>query len=89
MYVDWRLSGIQAVQTLSRLNRTHPFKEDTFILGFVNDRNEIQEAFKTFYGGAEIGEEVDPNRTYRITGELDSCGIYAIGDDELVSDVYF
>lgn len=89
MYVDRRLSGIQAVQTLSRLNRTHPFKEDTFILDFVNDRSEIQEAFKTYYEGAEIGEEVDPNRMYQIKGELDSSGIYALADIELFCDVYF
>jgi type I restriction enzyme, R subunit len=89
MYVDRRLAGIQAVQTLSRLNRTHPFKEDTFILDFVNDRSEVQEAFKTYYEGAEIGEEVDPNRMYQIKGELDSSGIYALRDVELFSDVYF
>lgn len=89
MYVDRRLTGIQAVQTLSRLNRTHPFKEDTFILDFVNDRNEIQEAFKTYYEGAEIEEEVDPNRMYQIKGELDSSGIYTLTDIELFSDIYF
>ena len=89
MYVDRRLSGIQAVQTLSRLNRTHPFKEDTFILDFVNDREEIQEAFKTYYEGAEIGEEVDPSRMYQIKGELDSSGIYALSDVDLFSEIYF
>ncbi|WP_062228589.1 type I restriction endonuclease subunit R [Aureimonas frigidaquae] len=89
MYVDRRLSGIQAVQTLSRLNRTHPFKEDTFILDFVNDRNEIQEAFKTYYEGAEIGEEVDPNRMYQIKGELDSSGIYTLSDVDIFSEIYF
>lgn len=89
MYVDRRLSGIQAVQTLSRLNRTHPFKEDTFILDFVNDRTEIQEAFKTYYEGAEIGEEVDPNRMYQIKVELDSSGIYTLSDVDLFSEVYF
>lgn len=89
MYVDRRLSGIQAVQTLSRLNRTHPFKEDTFILDFVNDRTEIQEAFKTYYEGAEIGEEVDPNRMYQIKGELDASGIYALSDVDLFSEIYF
>jgi len=89
MYVDRRLSGIQAVQTLSRLNRTHPFKEDTFILDFVNDRSEIQNAFKTYYEGAEIGEEVDPNRMYQIKGELDSSGIYDLNEIELFSGVYF
>ena len=60
MYVDKRLAGIQAVQTLSRLNRIHPRKEDTFVLDFVNDREEIREAFKPYYEGAEMGEEVDP-----------------------------
>jgi type I restriction enzyme R subunit len=54
MYVDKRLAGIQAVQTLSRLNRIHPLKEDTFVLDFVNDRDEIREAFKTYYEGAEM-----------------------------------
>jgi len=89
MYVDRRLAGIQAVQTLSRLNRIHPFKEDTFILDFVNDRHEIQEAFKTYYDGAEIGEEVDPGRMYQIKGELDSSGFYSFADVELFSEVYF
>ena len=52
MYVDKRLAGIQAVQTLSRLNRTHPLKEDTFVLDFVHDREEIRDAFKVYYEGA-------------------------------------
>ena len=68
MFVDKRLAGIQAVQTLSRLNRIHPLKEDTFVLDFVNDREEIREAFKTYYEGAEMGEEVDPARMYADQG---------------------
>ena len=76
MYVDKRLSGIQAVQTLSRLNRTHPLKEDTFVLDFVNKPEEIQEAFKQYYDGAVMGEEVDPDRLYELKGELDASGIY-------------
>src|SRR5260370_41779440 len=75
MYVDRRLFGIQAVQTLSRLNRTHPLKEDTFILDFVNHRQEIQAAFKQYYEGAEMGEEVEPARMYEIRAELDASGI--------------
>ena len=89
MYVDKRLAGIQAVQTLSRLNRIHPLKEDTFVLDFVNDRNEIREAFKTYYEGAEMGEEVDPARMYLIKGELDSSGIYLDEEVERFSAVYF
>jgi type I restriction enzyme, R subunit len=89
MYVDRRLAGIQAVQTLSRLNRIHPLKEDTFILDFVNDREEIREAFKTYFEGAEIGEEVDPARMYDIKSELDDDGIYTATDIEQFSAVYF
>ena len=89
IYVDRRLAGIQAVQTLSRLNRIHPLKEDTFVLDFVNDRDEIREAFKMYFEGAELGEEVDPARMYEIKGELDSEGIYTVADIERFSAVYF
>ena len=76
MYVDKRLSGIQAVQTLSRLNRIHPLKDDTFVLDFVNKPEEIQEAFKQYYDGAVMGEEVDADRLYELQAELDASGIY-------------
>ena len=89
MFVDKRLAGIQAVQTLSRLNRVHPLKEDTFVLDFVNDREEIREAFKTYYEGAEMGKEVDPVRMYAIKGELDASGIYLDEEAERFSAVYF
>ena len=89
MFVDKRLAGIQAVQTLSRLNRVHPLKEDTFVLDFVNEREEIREAFKTYYEGAEMGEEVDPARMYAIKGELDASGIYLDEEVERFSAVYF
>ena len=89
MFVDKRLAGIQAVQTLSRLNRIHPLKEDTFVLDFVNDREEIREAFKAYYEGSEMGEEVDPARMYVIKGELDASGIYLDEEVERFSAVYF
>ena len=89
MFVDKRLAGIQAVQTLSRLNRVHPLKEDTFVLDFVNDRKEIQEAFKAYYEGAEMGEEVDPARMYIIKGELDASGTYLDEEVERFCAVYF
>ena len=89
MYVDKRLAGIQAVQTLSRLNRVHPRKEDTFVLDFVNDREEIQEAFKTYYEGAEMGEAVDPARMYAVKGELDASGVYLDEEVERFGAVYF
>lgn len=89
MYVDKRLAGIQAVQTLSRLNRTHPLKEDTFVLDFVNDREEIQKAFKTYYEGAEMGEEVDPARMYQLESELAAAGIYLAEEVERFTAIYF
>ncbi|MBI4553897.1 MAG: type I restriction endonuclease subunit R [Candidatus Latescibacteria bacterium] len=89
MYVDKRLAGIQAVQTLSRLNRTHPLKEDTFVLDFVNDREEIREAFKAYYEGAKMGEEVDPARLYQLKAELDASGIYLAEEVQRFCEVYF
>ncbi|WFF42001.1 type I restriction endonuclease subunit R [Salinicola endophyticus] len=76
MYVDKRLAGIQAVQTLSRLNRTHPLKDDTFVLDFVNEPDEIREAFRQYYDGAVMGEQVDPDKLYEVKAELDASGIY-------------
>ena len=89
MFVDKRLAGIQAVQTLSRMNRTHPLKEDTFVLDFFNDRDEIRDAFKMYYEGAEMGDEVDPTRMYAIKGELDASGIYLNEEVEGFCAVYF
>ena len=89
MYVDKRLAGLQAVQTLSRLNRTHPLKEDTFILDFVNDPDEIREEFKVYYDGAKMGEEVEPDRLYEIKGELDESGIYRQEEVEEFCRVFF
>lgn len=89
MYVDKRLAGIQAVQTLSRLNRMHPLKEDTFVLDFVNSPEEIREAFKQYFEGAEMGEEAEPNRMYAIKAELDASGIYLAEEVERFIAVYF
>lgn len=89
MYVDKRLAGIQAVQTLSRLNRIHPLKEDTFVLDFVNDREEIRKAFKTYYEGVKMGEHVDPAHMYQLKGELEAAGIYLAEEVARFCDVYF
>jgi type I restriction enzyme R subunit len=89
MYVDKRLAGIQAVQTLSRLNRTHPLKDDTFVLDFVNDPDEIQEAFHQYYDGSVMGEEVDPDRLYVVKGELDESGIYLQSEVDAFSRIFF
>jgi len=89
MYVDKRLAGIQAVQTLSRLNRTHPLKDNTFVLDFVNDPEEIQEAFRQYYEGSVMGEKVDPDRLYEVKAELDESGIYLHSEVNDFSRVFF
>lgn len=74
MYVDKKLTGISAVQTLSRLNRIHPDKEDTFVLDFVNDAEEIREAFKPYYEET-TSVPTDPNILYHLQQKLMSAGI--------------
>jgi type I restriction enzyme, R subunit len=76
MYVDRRPAGIQAVQTVSRLNRAHPGKDTTYILDFVNSAEEILAAFKTFYETAELEGVTDPNLVYDLRAKLDVSGHY-------------
>jgi len=76
MYVDKRLAGIQAVQTLSRLNRAHPGKDTTYVLDFVNDPAEVLAAFKTYYATAELSETTDPNLVFNLRAKLDAAGHY-------------
>ena len=76
MYVDKRLAGIQAVQTLSRLNRAHPGKDTTYVLDFVNDAEEVLAAFKTYYATAELADVTDPNLVFNLRAKLDAAGHY-------------
>jgi type I restriction enzyme R subunit len=76
MYVDKMLGGIQAVQTLSRLNRAHPGKDTTYVLDFVNDAGDILEAFKTYYETAELEATTDPHLVYDLRAKLDATGFY-------------
>lgn len=77
MYVDKRLAGIQAVQTLSRLNRCHPGKDKTYVLDFVNDPDEILSAFKTYFTTAELSDATDPNIILNLkVAKLDGLGFY-------------
>lgn len=76
MYVDKMLGGIQAVQTLSRLNRAHPGKDTTYILDFVNDAGEVLKAFKTYYETAELEATTDPHHVYDLRAKLDAAGYY-------------
>ena len=86
MYVDKILSGIKAVQTLSRLNRAHPQKHDVFVLDFVNDADTIQTAFADYYRTTILSEETDPNTLHDLKAALDGYQVYTGADiDQLVT----
>ncbi len=89
MYVDKPLSGIKAVQTLSRLNRTSPGKEDTFVLDFVNDPEEIQNAFQPYYEVTGLREVTDPNILYDLQYELNAMQVYRSTEVNQVSELEF
>ena len=89
MFVDKKLDGVKAVQTLSRLNRIYPGKEDTFILDFVNTAEEIQKAFVPFYEGTILKKETDPDIIYQMKQTLDQFGIYGEQEVENVSRLFY
>ena len=76
MYVDKVLSGIKAVQTLSRLNRSYPGKRDTFVLDFANDADTIRASFEDYYRTTILSDETDPNKLHDLKGALDSLQVY-------------
>lgn len=77
MYVDKTLSGIRAVQTLSRLNRARQKKHDVFVLDFLNDADGIQESFADFYRTTILAEETDPNKLHDLQADLDGAQVYS------------
>ena len=86
MYVDKILSGIKAVQTLSRLNRAHPQKHDVFVLDFMNDADTIKESFADYYRTTILSEETDPNKLHDLMASLDGYQVYALSQvDQLVA----
>jgi type I restriction enzyme R subunit len=87
MYVDKMLGGIQAVQTLSRLNRAFPGKDTTYILDFVNEPADVLKAFKTYYETAELEATTDPNLVYDLRAKLDASGHYDAFEVERVAKV--
>ena len=85
MYVDKHLSGIRAVQTLSRLNRFHPKKSDTFVLDFLNSTEVIQESFGDYYRTTILSDETDPDKLHDLKGGLDQAQVYSQEEiDDLV-----
>lgn len=89
MFVDKKLDGIKAVQTLSRLNRTCKGKEDTFVLDFVNDAEDIREAFQVYYEVTGLDETTDPNLLYDLQRELDASQVYIEEEVEEVARLEF
>lgn len=88
MYVDKKLSGIAAVQTLSRLNRTFPGKISPMVVDFQNTPASIQDDFKMYYSDAHVSGEVDPNSLITIAERLDTAGMYTMSEMEAVADAY-
>ena len=88
MYVDKGLTDIKAVQTLSRLNRCHPKKKDTFILDFANDPEDIKESFQRYYKMTTLAGETDPNKLNDLIFELDEFNIYTQAEIDLYCRKY-
>ena len=84
MYVDKTLSGIKAVQTLSRLNRSHPKKHDVFVLDFLNDADTMRDAFADYYRATILADETDPDKLHDLQADLDGTQVYS---EEQVDDL--
>jgi len=89
MYVDKKLGGVECVQTLSRLNRTYAGKEQTFILDFYNEAEDIKEAFEPYYNTTEIEDVTDPNIVYDMQHKLDESDIFTTMDVENYAKAFF
>ncbi|MCD6322048.1 MAG: type I restriction endonuclease subunit R, partial [Clostridiales bacterium] len=89
LYVDKPLSGVKAVQTLSRLNRTTPGKDDTFVLDFINDREIILKSFQPYYEITRVNEEPEPNHLYDLKAKLDERQIYITSEINSFAKIYF
>lgn len=89
MIVDKKLRGVKCVQTLSRLNRICPGKNDTFILDFVNTAEDIQEAFQPFYQETSLSQEVNVDLIYKLQKELQEYNIYSANDIEAFCSIYY
>lgn len=88
MYVDKLLYNIKAVQTLSRLNRSHPQKHDTFVLNFANKPEDIAKSFSTYYKTTILSGETDPNKLYDLVATMENYQIYTANDVEQLINNY-
>ena len=88
MYVDKMLYDIKAVQTLSRLNRCHPKKRDTFVLDFYNKPEDIQKAFSTYYKTTILSGETDPNKLYDLIATMEEYQVFSTDEVEHIVDLF-
>lgn len=88
MYVDRKLSGVQAVQTLSRLNRIHPGKQ-TFVLDFVNEAEDVRAAFQPFYEQTTVAEQADPQQLDNLQHDLDQGRIWTESELDAFARVFY
>ena len=88
MYVDKMLYDIKAVQTLSRLNRRHPMKHDTFVLDFANKPAMIEQSFSRYYRTTLLSGETDPNKLYDLVATMEEYQVYSTDHVEKLVDLY-
>jgi len=88
MYVDKQLAGVKAVQTLSRLNRAHPQKYDTFVLDFMNDTEGIERSFGDYYRTTILSQETDPDKLHDLKADLDGYQIYSTAAVDALVELY-
>ena len=89
MYVDKILTDVKAVQTLSRLNRCHPKKRDTFVLDFANEAEDIQKSFQRFYKTTILSKETDPNKLNDLLTEIEDANIYTVEEVNELNEKYW
>ncbi len=89
MYVDKKITGVKAVQTLSRLNRACAGKSDTFILDFVNDITDIKASFETYFTSTILSEETDPNTVYNVEKRIQEFNLIDTNDVELFNQIFY
>lgn len=89
MYVDKILSDVKAVQTLSRLNRCHPYKRDTMVIDFANDEESIKQSFQRFYKTTILSAETDPDKLNNLIGIIEAANFYTMDEVETVNEKYW
>jgi len=89
MYVDKKLGGVNAVQTLSRLNRIFPLKDETIVIDFANEAEDIQKSFQPYYEKTLLSEATDPNLLYTLERQLEEFGIYEKAEVDAFARLYF